>query len=42
MVIFVTAFDEFAIKAFEAHALDYLLKPFGMERLVESVTRLLQ
>src|SRR5882757_9292140 len=31
-VIFTTAFDEFAIKAFEAHAIDYLLKPFGKER----------
>ena len=32
-VIFTTAFDEYAIKAFEANALDYLLKPFGRERL---------
>ncbi len=31
-VIFVTAHDEFALRAFEAHALDYLLKPFGAER----------
>src|ERR1044071_7558971 len=30
-VIFTTAFDEFAIKAFEAHAIDYLLKPFSQE-----------
>jgi len=31
-VIFVTAFDEYALKAFEVHALDYLLKPFSDER----------
>jgi two-component system, LytTR family, response regulator len=32
-VIFVTAFDEHALRAFEVHALDYLLKPFDRERL---------
>lgn len=32
VVVFVTAHDEFALRAFEAHALDYLLKPFGAER----------
>src|ERR1700682_708620 len=31
-VIFTTAFDEFAIKAFESNAIDYLLKPFNKER----------
>ena len=32
MVIFVTAYDEYALRAFEAHAVDYLLKPFSSER----------
>ena len=31
-VVFVTAYDEYALKAFEVHALDYLLKPFSAER----------
>jgi len=39
MVIFVTAFDEFAIQAFEAHALDYLLKPVDDTRLAEALDR---
>jgi len=38
-VIFVTAFNQYAIKAFELHALDYLLKPFEKERLHESIDR---
>jgi two-component system, LytTR family, response regulator len=33
MVVFVTAYDEYALHAFEVHALDYLLKPFGRDRL---------
>ncbi len=37
MVIFVTAYDRFAIRAFEVHALDYLLKPFTAERLRQSL-----
>ncbi len=37
LVIFTTAYDEFAIKAFEVNALDYLLKPITMERLGEAV-----
>ncbi|HEY3202973.1 MAG TPA: LytTR family DNA-binding domain-containing protein [Thermoanaerobaculia bacterium] len=38
-VIFVTAFDRYALKAFEAHAVDYLMKPFSSERLHEAVGR---
>jgi len=38
-VIFVTAFDSFAIRAFDVHAVDYLLKPFGGERLAEALDR---
>jgi two-component system LytT family response regulator len=36
-VIFTTAFDEFALKAFEVHAADYLLKPFSQERFDEAL-----
>ncbi|MXV14184.1 LytR/AlgR family response regulator transcription factor [Hufsiella ginkgonis] len=36
-VIFTTAFDEYAIRAFEAYAVDYLLKPFGRERFEKSI-----
>jgi len=39
VVIFVTAYDEFALQAFEARALDYLLKPFGRERLATVLRR---
>ncbi|MFC1724531.1 LytR/AlgR family response regulator transcription factor [candidate division KSB1 bacterium] len=39
-IIFVTAYDEFAIRAFEVNALDYLLKPVNPERLHEAVERL--
>jgi two-component system LytT family response regulator len=38
-VIFTTAFDEYAIKAFEAHAIDYLLKPFNQERFNKAVSK---
>jgi two-component system LytT family response regulator len=38
-VIFVTAFDEYALKAFEVQAVDYLLKPFDRDRLVEALGR---
>ena len=40
-VIFATAFDEYAIKAFEAHAVDYLLKPFDQERFDKAVNKFL-
>jgi len=39
-VIFVTAFDAYAIRAFEVNALDYLLKPVSRERLKEALNRL--
>jgi two-component system LytT family response regulator len=41
-LIFVTAFDEFAIRAFEINALDYLLKPVNPERLAKTLERLLE
>lgn len=40
LVVFTTAYDEFAIKAFEVNALDYLLKPIQPERLSETVSKL--
>lgn len=39
VVVFVTAFDEFAIKAFDANAIDYLLKPFSDERFKQSLKK---
>ena len=38
-VIFTSAFDEYAIKAFEAHAIDYLLKPFSKGRFKQAVEK---
>ena len=38
-VIFVTAYDQYAMKAFDAHAVDYLLKPFTEERLWKAIER---
>src|SRR5437762_4499386 len=38
-VIFVTAYDKYALRAFEIHAVDYLLKPFSAERLGEALNR---
>lgn len=39
VVIFTTAYDAYAVRAFEAHALDYLLKPFDQERLHQAMAR---
>lgn len=41
-VIFTTAFDEFAIKAFESNAIDYLLKPFSKERFDKAIQKFMQ
>ncbi len=38
-IVFVTAYDQYAIRAFEVHALDYLLKPFTDERFEKALTR---
>lgn len=38
-VIFTTAYDEYAIKAFESHAIDYLLKPFSQERFDKAIAK---
>ena len=39
VVVFTTAYDDYAIKAFELHAIDYLLKPIRLGRLFEALTR---
>ena len=39
-IVFVTAFDAYALKAFEVHALDYLTKPVSLERLNRSLSRI--
>src|ERR1700723_1991141 len=39
MIVIVTAWDQYAIQAFEAGAIDYLLKPIGQERLAQAVDR---
>ena len=38
-VVFVTAYDEYALRAFEVHAVDYVLKPVGRERLAEALAQ---
>src|SRR5258706_16204660 len=38
-VVFVTAYDQYALRAFEVHAVDYLLKPFSAERLDAALAR---
>jgi len=39
VVVFVTAYDEYALRAFEVHAVDYVLKPVGRERLDKALAR---
>lgn len=39
LIIFITAYDEYAIKAFEENAVDYLLKPIHVDRLLKSIER---
>ncbi|MFA6978119.1 MAG: LytTR family transcriptional regulator DNA-binding domain-containing protein [Ignavibacteriaceae bacterium] len=41
-IIFTTAYDQYAIKAFELNAVDYLLKPFSAERFKNAVTKILE
>lgn len=41
LIVFVTAYDQYAIRAFDVHALDYLLKPFDEERLERTIKRVL-
>jgi len=41
-VVFTTAYDQFAIRAFDVHAVDYLLKPYDRERFILAVERALQ
>jgi two-component system LytT family response regulator len=38
-VVFVTAYDQYALRAFDAHAVDYVLKPFDAERLARALAR---
>lgn len=38
-VVFTTAYDQYALRAFEVHAVDYLLKPFNEERFAEALSR---
>ena len=42
MIVFVTAFDEHAVKAFELNAVDYLLKPYDKDRLLRTLSRVQQ
>lgn len=41
-IIFTTAFDQYAVKAFEANAIDYLLKPFSSDRFANAVNKALE
>ncbi len=40
LLVFVTAFDQFAVQAFDANAIDYLLKPFDDDRFLKAITKL--
>lgn len=40
IIVFVTAFDEYALKAFEVNAVDYILKPYDEKRIDQTVKRL--
>src|SRR5476649_554141 len=40
LVVFVTAYDEYALRAFDANAIDYLLKPYDQQRLQRALQRL--
>ena len=42
VIIFTTAFDQYALKAFEVNATDYLMKPFAVERFKEAVNKALK
>jgi two-component system LytT family response regulator len=42
VIVFVTAFDQFAVRAFEVHAVDYLLKPFDRERFQKALRRAIE
>ncbi|UNC92449.1 BTAD domain-containing putative transcriptional regulator [Candidatus Contubernalis alkaliaceticus] len=41
-IIFVTAYDQYAVEAFELHALDYIMKPFSKERLDKTIQRIIR
>lgn len=41
-IVFVTAYDEYAVNAFEIHALDYILKPISKERFEKTINRVLK
>ncbi len=42
VIVFVTAYDKFAVRAFEVHAVDYLLKPFDRERFQQALARAIE
>lgn len=41
-VVFATAYDEYALKAFDSHAVDYLLKPYSKERLAKAIEKVMK